>query len=78
MSSSPTQGVWPHIIILGKLKQNESFQDVKELRKMYLTDMIQEPIDQGYTVRNVDVKGNWSEIDTDEDLGNARRKWIRE
>ncbi len=51
------------------------FQNAAQFRKAYLTDMMQELIGRGYDVVNVDIRGNWSEIDTDEDLERARRRW---
>ena len=51
------------------------FQNAASLEKAYLTDMIQELIDTGFVVRNVDIEGGWSEIDTDEDLERAKREF---
>ena len=51
------------------------FQNATQFRKAYLTDMVQELIDRGYNVVSVDIRDNWSEIDTDEDLARARGKW---
>jgi len=45
------------------------------LEKAYLTDMIQELIDVGYVIRNVDIQGGWIEIDTPEDLARAQEEW---
>jgi len=47
---------------------NKPFHTAISLEKAYLTDMIQELIDRGYLVSNVDVTGGWVEIDTIEDL----------
>lgn len=52
---------------------NRSFQQAASVEKAYLTDMIQELIDRGYVISNVDIKGGWIEIDTSEDLEKARR-----
>ena len=63
--------------LLRELKPDKPFQNAKELKKAYLTDMIQELIDRGFIVGNVNIKDNWVEIDTDEDLERARREWLR-
>lgn len=57
--------------------RNKCFHDAPSIEKAYLTDMIQELVDRGYPVYSVDIHGGWFEIDTDEDLQNARRRWIR-
>ena len=49
------------------------FHQAASLEKAYLTDVIQELIDTGYVISNVDIKGGWIEIDTQEDLERARR-----
>jgi len=54
-------------------KFNTPFQNAKEFQRAYLTDMIQELIDRGCSVFNVDIQENWIEIDTDEDLEKARK-----
>lgn len=56
---------------------NRPFQQAASLEKAYLTDMIQELIDVGYVIRNVDIQGGWIEIDTPEDLARAQEKWVR-
>lgn len=60
----------------GKGKK-QSFQNAKEFRKAYLTDMIQELADRGHTVQSIDICGGWTEIDTDEDLERANRFWVK-
>lgn len=52
--------------------RNRPFQQAASLEKAYLTDMIQELIDMGYSVSNVDISGGWVEIDTSEDLEKAK------
>jgi L-glutamine-phosphate cytidylyltransferase len=42
------------------------------LEKAYMTDMLQELIDRGARVQNVDIKGDWMEIDTPQDLERAQ------
>lgn len=54
---------------------NAPFHEAASLENAYLTDMIQELIDRGYPVVNVDIKGGWIEIDTTEDLQKAREKY---
>jgi len=51
------------------------FQRAASIDKAYLTDMLQELIDRGYLVRNVDIEGGWQEIDTPQDLDRARRRY---
>lgn len=58
-----------------KNRQDQRFQNAVCLEKAYLTDMIQELIDRRYPISNIDIQGNWMEIDTDEDLRKAEIKW---
>jgi phosphoenolpyruvate phosphomutase len=51
------------------------FHDAAALEKAYLTDIIQEMIDRGYDVVNVDIKGGWIEIDTPQDLKRAEKEY---
>jgi len=53
-----------------------AFQQAASVEKAYLTDMIQELIDMGYVVSNVDIKGGWVEIDTPEDLERAKSQFV--
>lgn len=55
--------------------QNRPFHQAASVEKAYLTDMIQELIDKGYLIGNVDIRGGWMEIDTPEDLEKAQREW---
>lgn len=48
------------------------FQCAASLEKAYLTDMIQELVDNGSLVHSVDIEGGWMEIDTPQDLERAR------
>jgi choline kinase len=48
------------------------FHRAASLEKAYMTDMIQELVDNGYLVHSVDIKGGWMEIDTTQDLERAR------
>ncbi len=52
--------------------RNRPFQQAASLGKAYLTDMLQELINMGYVICNVDIRGGWMEIDTPEDLEKAR------
>lgn len=52
---------------------NKPFQRAVSVEKAYLTDMIQELIDTGYVITNVDIRGGWMEIDTPQDLERARK-----
>lgn len=54
---------------------NRPFQQTASLKKAYLTDMIQELIDVGYTISNLDIKAGWVEIDTPEDLERAKSQF---
>lgn len=55
--------------------QGRPFQNAPSVEKAYFTDMIQEIIDNGYIVHNVDIKDGWVEIDTPEDLERAQRQF---
>jgi L-glutamine-phosphate cytidylyltransferase len=48
------------------------FHDSLKFEKSYLTDMIQELIAQKISVKPIIVDGNWCEIDTLQDLENAK------
>ena len=52
------------------------FHDAQTFQKAYLTDMLQELINQGMIIEPVLVKGDWFEIDTLQDLKNAREKYV--
>jgi len=58
-------------------KKDKEFQNATSFEKAYLTDMLQELIDQGCAISNLDINGGWSEIDTDEDLERAVKKWTK-
>lgn len=51
------------------------FHHASCLEKAYMTDMLQELINRGAWVQSVDIKGDWMEIDTPQDLEEARRKF---
>lgn len=60
-----------------KVEKNKPcpFHDASKFEKAYLTDMIQELIDQKITVEPIIVDGDWCEIDTIQDLENAKMKY---
>lgn len=55
--------------------QNRQFHNAVTIEKAYLTDIIQELIDRGFKVKNIDIDGGWHEIDTPQDLEQAREQW---
>ena len=59
------------------LKKNHVgvFHSSSSLSNAYLTDMLQEMIDCGATVKPVFIEGKWFEIDTPEDLKNAEKEF---
>ena len=59
------------------LKKNHvgAFHSSSSLSNAYLTDMLQEMIDCGATVKPVFIEGKWFEIDTPEDLKNAEKEF---
>lgn len=48
------------------------FQEASEMKKAYLTDLLQEIIDNGYNVEAVQIKGGWKEFDTVQDYNKLR------
>jgi len=52
---------------------HSKFQDATAFKKAYLTDMIQELIDNQIHLEPIFIKGKWCEIDTEEDLEKARK-----
>lgn len=59
-----------------KKSHTGEFHSSPSLKQAYLTDMLQEIIDTGYTVEPILVDGNWCEIDTMQDIENARKNFI--
>jgi choline kinase len=51
------------------------FQRASSLKTAYLNDMLQELVDSGHMVATVDIEGGWIEIDTPQDLEEARRRF---
>jgi len=52
------------------------FHDAENIRKAYLTDMLQELVDVGVRVEPVDIHGDWAELDTPQDLARARERLV--
>jgi len=52
--------------------KNKIFHESPSIEKAYFIDMIQEIIDDGFDVKNLDTYGDWMEIDTFEDY---RKAW---
>ena len=52
------------------------FQHAAFLEKAYMTDMLQELVDNGSLVQSSDIEGGWMEIDTPQDLERAQRQFI--
>ena len=50
------------------------FQSANSFKKAFLTDFIQELIDRHVSIHPIFINGNWFEIDTSQDLDNAREK----
>jgi len=50
------------------------FHRAPNIRAAYLTDMIQELIDLGVRVEPVDIWADWAELDTPQDLAQARQR----
>ncbi|MCP4376892.1 MAG: phosphocholine cytidylyltransferase family protein [bacterium] len=52
------------------------FHAAENIRKAYLTDMLQELVDAGVRVEPVDIHGDWAELDTPQDLARARERLV--
>ena len=61
---------------VAKERPSAPFQNAASLDKAYMTDMIQELVDNGSLVQSVNIKGGWMEIDTLQDLERARRLFV--
>jgi len=57
---------------------HQNFHTAKFFKKAYLTDMLQEIINRGYSVDLVQIKGNWTEIDIPRDLTVSEQFWGQE
>jgi len=51
-----------------------AFHEAANIRQAYLTDMIQELINEGMQVKSFDIWTEWAELDTPEDLNLARHQ----
>ena len=60
-----------------KLEQTHegTFFSSQSFKKAYLTDMIQKIINEGHDVEPVIINENWCEIDTAQDIKNARKNF---
>lgn len=58
-----------------QLRPDVPFHRSVRLDVAYLTDMLQELVDIGHRVETVDIRGGWIEIDTPQDLEEARRRF---
>ena len=56
------------------MKYKGKFQSANSFKKAFLTDFIQELIDRHVSIHPIFINGNWFEIDTSQDLDNAREK----
>lgn len=53
-------------------RDDQPFQRAQAFRNAYLTDILQHLIDEGRPVMPVEIRGQWREIDTVQDLHRAR------
>jgi len=56
-------------------KNNDKFDNAVPILKAYLTDMLQELINQGIKIEPIFISGNWCEIDTIQDLKRAEKQF---
>ena len=59
----------------GKFAGSSFQHEGRPFEKAYLTDILQEMIDRGHTVKSVDIAGGWREIDTLQDYQRAE-DWV--
>lgn len=57
------------------LYDNKPFQYAKNLRKAYLTDLLQEMIDRGISIQGVEVGPHWGEIDNEQDFQKVKARY---
>ncbi|MDP6543334.1 MAG: phosphocholine cytidylyltransferase family protein [Phycisphaerae bacterium] len=55
---------------------SRTFHDAENIRKAYLTDMLQELVNVDVRVEPVDIHGDWAELDTPQDLARARERLV--
>lgn len=58
-----------------KVFKNKTFHRSSSIENAYLSDMIQELVDKGHKVVNVDIVGCFKEVDTIQDFKNAEESW---
>lgn len=61
-----------------KSDDKSRFHQAINIKHAYLTDMFQELVERGFYLANVDIKGGWYEIDTEEDLERVKASYNRE
>ena len=71
-------GVKKFVKVFNQLEKDKPspFHDADIFEKAYLTDMIQELINQKISIQPIIVDGEWYEIDTLQDLKNVRMKYF--
>ena len=69
------EGIKIFVSTYEKLEKNHSgiFHNAPSLKKAYLTDLLQELIDSKIRIKPIFIDGKWCEIDTQQDLENARK-----
>ena len=72
------KGVKKFVEVFNQLEKDKPspFHDAVIFEKAYLTDMIQELINQKISIQPIIVEGEWYEIDTLQDLKNVRMKYF--
>ena len=70
--SKKTIGDFLKIYLELEKSHNGKFHDSPSVKEGIITDMLQEFIDRNYTLNPIFVAGKWCEIDTIDDLKNAR------
>jgi choline kinase len=72
------KGVKKFVEVFNQLEKDKPspFHDADIFEKAYLTDMIQELINQKISIQPIIVEGEWYEIDTLQDLKNIRMKYF--
>jgi phosphoenolpyruvate phosphomutase len=62
---------WRDLVTSYRGREEEPFQRAPRFRSAYLTDLLQHLIDAGRPVEPVEIRGQWREIDTVQDLQRA-------
>lgn len=63
--------------LMEKFRMGDEFQRAKRFESAYLTDFLQEIIEQGYNVQPIYIDGGWMEIDTHQDYQRAQSFYER-